>query len=70
MRKRYITKPKASSEEWWENYEPLLPNLTVHEPSTEPSPTGLLNKNGDELFSVADKPKMGFLRRLNGQDQD
>lgn len=62
MNKRYITKPRSRSEEWWENYEPLLPDLTVHEPPSEPVPTGLLNKNGDELYSVNDRPKMGFLK--------
>lgn len=62
MSKRYFTKPRTKSEEWWESYEPLLPALTVHEPSPEPTPTGLLNKNGDELYSVLDKPKMGFLK--------
>lgn len=68
MKKKYLIKPETKSEEWWENYEPLLPSLTVHEPTSYPQPTGLLNQYGDELYSVTDRPEMGFLRRLNEQE--
>lgn len=50
---RYVTrarKVRSSDDEWYE--PPLEPNLTVIEP--EPSPTGLLDENGNEIWRMND----------------
>lgn len=37
--------------------------LTVFEPEDEVRPTGILNADGDELFSVSERLPIGFLAR-------
>lgn len=55
---KYVTKPKSELyDDWWDDLGPMLRDLTVDE-TEEYQATGLLDKNGNELFRQRDK--IGF----------
>lgn len=40
---------------------PMPTTITVHEEASEPSPTGLLDMNGNEIYSFSQKEPIGFV---------
>lgn len=64
--RKYVTKPCAKRrfhDDEWEIYNDLeCIARTVHEPEPEPQPTGILDKQGNELFSVEEMEPIGFVR--------
>lgn len=59
---RYVTHRDARPRADWADFGDSVSriNTTVFEQDDEPQPTGLLNANGDELYRVQDRPRMGF----------
>lgn len=56
---RYVSQPKA---DWLDDMETALkPSLTVYEPNGEPRKTGLLDKNGNPIVCIEDRPPIGFI---------
>lgn len=60
--KRYVIKPKDWEGEWYNEPGPQPLTITVWEKERGPQKTGLLDKQGNELFSVNDGEPVGFVR--------
>ncbi len=59
----YVTKPrlvKANDDE--DDYEPSLTARTVHEIDDDAEFTGLLDAQGNPLYRVPERCKMGFVK--------
>ena len=61
--KRYIC--RRAFEDWEADALDSLPR-TVHEPDPSPQPTGILDKHGNELFSISELGPIGFIRFPRG----
>ena len=67
MSRRYVTLHRRANDEWWDEAD-ACDSLakTVYERDAEPRPTGLLDKQGNELFCIDEMDPVGFVR-MNGQ---
>jgi hypothetical protein len=52
-----MNKPRSS----YDTDQPVITNMTVHEPEDAPQITGLLDKHGNPLYRMRDKIKIGFV---------
>lgn len=62
-RKKYVVKTKAFDHEDDFYYINFMDDITVFEDDELPTPTGILDKQGYELFKIPEKPVIGFLQR-------
>lgn len=60
MKRRYVTLWAPVGE--WTDEPQGAASIDVIEAENAPRPTGLLDRNGRELFALDERPAVGFLR--------
>ena len=56
---RYITRAIECGDEW---YEPTHLTISVSEAEDKPIDTGLFDENGEKLYRVSDRTRIGFIQ--------
>jgi len=57
----FARRPRADDEDGREYNHDIARNLSVFEPEMEPRPIGLLDLQGNELFSIDEREPIGFV---------
>lgn len=64
---RYTTRLRTQKRSWDDDWDAFSQEtMTVHEQTEEPTPTGLLDKHGNEYFREPEPKRIGFWPKGHG----